>query len=58
MATLILSLLITITLLWVAGVIRTTYTGWAKQRISNRQLVGIVIRFVGIYLMLTFFLLS
>lgn len=45
-------------LLWSAWAIRTAYTGWAEQRLSNRQFVGVVIRFVALYLVLTFFFLS
>ncbi|MBH1444223.1 TIGR03758 family integrating conjugative element protein [Stenotrophomonas hibiscicola] len=58
MAVLVLSLLFAVTLLWGAWAIRTAYTGWAEQRLSNRQFVGVVIRFVALYLVLTFFLLS
>ncbi|MFJ4346339.1 TIGR03758 family integrating conjugative element protein [Pseudomonas sp. NPDC089401] len=58
MATLVLSLVFAITLLWGAWAIRTAYTGWAEQRLSNRQFVGVVIRFVALYLVLTFFFLS
>lgn len=58
MATLVLSLVFAVTLLWGAWAIRTAYTGWAEQRLSNRQFVGVVIRFVALYLVLTFFLLS
>ena len=58
MAVLILSLVFAMTLLWGAWAIRTAYTGWAEQRLSNRQFVSVVTRFVVLYLVLTFFLLS
>ncbi len=58
MAVLVLSLVFAVTLLWGAWAIRTAYTGWAEQRLSNRQFAGVVIRFVALYLVLTFFLLS
>jgi len=58
MAVLVLSLVFAVTLLWGAWAIRTAYTGCAEQRLSNRQFVGVVIRFVALYLVLTFFLLS
>ncbi len=58
MAVLVLSLVFAVTLLWGAWAIRTACTGWAEQRLSNRQFVGVVIRFVALYLVLTFFLLS
>lgn len=57
-ATLVLSLVFAVTLLWGAWAIRTAYTGWAEQRLNNRQFVGVVIRFVALYLVLTFFFLS
>lgn len=37
---------------------RTAYTGWAEQRLSQRQFLGVVVRFVAMYLVLTYFLLS
>lgn len=35
--------------------IRTAYIGLAEQRLSSRQFIGIVIRFVALYLLLKFF---
>ncbi len=32
--------------------------GWAEQRLSQRQFLGVVVRFVAMYLVLTYFLLS
>lgn len=37
---------------------RTAYVGWAEQRLSLRQFLGVVVRFIALYLVLTFFLLS
>jgi integrating conjugative element protein (TIGR03758 family) len=37
---------------------RTAYTGWAEQRLNQRQFIGVVIRFAAMYLALSFFLLS
>jgi integrating conjugative element protein (TIGR03758 family) len=59
-----LSLVLVVPLLFFLGggrTIRTAYIGLAEQRLSNRQFVGIVIRFVTpylLYLLLKFFLLS
>lgn len=59
-----LSLVFVVPLLFFLGggrTIRTAYIGLAEQRLSNRQFVGIVIRFVTpylLYLLLKFFLLS
>ena len=58
MATLLLSGVFTVLLLWGAWAIRTAYTGWAEQRLGSWQVVGVVMRFVARYLVLTFFLLS
>jgi len=45
-------------LLWGVWALRTAYVGWAEQRISQRQLLGVTVRFVAMYVVLTFFLLS
>ena len=45
-------------LLWSVWAMRTAYVGWAEERISQRQFLGVVVRFVAMYLALTFFLLS
>ena len=45
-------------LLWGVWALRTAYVGWAEQRISQRQLLGVAVRFVAMYVVLTFFLLS
>lgn len=57
MAILALSLVFAVTLLWGAWAVRTAYTGWAEQRLNHRQFVGVVLRFLALYLVLTFFLL-
>lgn len=45
-------------LLWGVWALRTAYVGWAEDRISQRQFLGVAVRFVAIYVVLTFFLLS
>ncbi|WP_030132238.1 MULTISPECIES: TIGR03758 family integrating conjugative element protein [unclassified Pseudomonas] len=45
-------------LLWGTWAIRTAYSGWAEQRLNQRQFLGVVIRFTAMYLVLTFVLLS
>ena len=57
-ATVVLSLVFAVLLLWGVWAMRTAYTGWAEQRLSQRQLLGVVVRFVAMYLVLTYFLLS
>jgi integrating conjugative element protein (TIGR03758 family) len=45
-------------LLWGVWALRTAYVGWAEERLSQRQFLGVAVRFVALYLLLTFFLLS
>lgn len=45
-------------LVWGVWALRTAYIGWAVQRISQRQLVAVAVRFLLMYVVLTFFLLS
>ncbi|OGA58500.1 MAG: integrating conjugative element protein [Burkholderiales bacterium RIFCSPHIGHO2_01_FULL_64_960] len=45
-------------LVWGVWAIRTAYVGWAENRLSQRQFLGVVVRFLAMYLVLTFFLLS
>ncbi|CAB3647856.1 TIGR03758 family integrating conjugative element protein [Achromobacter pestifer] len=45
-------------LLWGVWAMRTVYVGWAEQRISQRQFLGVAVRFIAMYVVLTFFLLS
>ncbi|MFJ5483732.1 TIGR03758 family integrating conjugative element protein [Pectobacterium actinidiae] len=45
-------------LLWGAWAIRTAYVGWAESRLNQRQFLGVIVRFLTMYLVLTFFLLS
>ncbi len=57
-ATVVLSLVFSVLLLWGVWAMRTAYTGWAEQHLSQRQFLGVVVRFVAMYLVLTYFLLS
>lgn len=54
----LLSGLFAVLLLWGVWAIRTAYVGWAEDRLSPRQLVGVIVRFVAMYLVLTYLLLS
>lgn len=58
MATALVSFVFVVLLLWGVWAIRTAYVGWAENRINQRQFLGVVIRFVAMYLVLSFFLLS
>jgi integrating conjugative element protein (TIGR03758 family) len=58
MATVLVGTVFAVLLLWGAWAIRTAYVGWAESRINQRQFLSVVVRFVALYLVLTFFLLS
>ena len=45
-------------LVWGVWALRTAYVGWAEDHISQRQFLGVALRFVAMYIVLTFFLLS
>ncbi|MGQ0697496.1 MAG: TIGR03758 family integrating conjugative element protein [Panacagrimonas sp.] len=57
-STAVLSFVFAVLLLWGVWATRTAYVGWAESRINQRQFLGVVARFVALYLVLTFFLLS
>jgi|TARA_R110000851_G_scaffold286024_1_gene439882 integrating conjugative element protein (TIGR03758 family) len=54
----LVSLVFAVLLLWGVWALRTAYVGWAEERLSQRQFFGVAVRFVAMYLVLTFFLLS
>lgn len=54
----LISSVFVVLLLWGVWALRTAYVGWAEARISQRQFLAVAIRFVALYLVLTFFLLS
>lgn len=58
MATLLLGAVLAVLLLWGVWAIRSAYVGWAEEQLSHRQFLVVVVRFVVLYLVLTFFLLS
>lgn len=58
LSTTVLGLVFAVLLLWGVWATRTAYTGWAEQRLSQRQFVGVVVRFLAMYVVLSFFLLS
>jgi len=57
-AVVLLSGVFAVLLLWGVWALRTAYVGWAEERISQRQLLGVAMRFVAMYVVLTFLLLS
>lgn len=57
-STLVLGIVFAVLLLWGIWAMRTAYVGWTEHRINQRQFLGVIVRFVAMYLVLTFFLLS
>ena len=57
-ATLLLSVLFALLLLWGAWALRTAYAGWSESQLSQSQFLVVLVRVVALYLLLTFFLLS
>lgn len=57
-STVVLGFVFAVLLLWGVWAMRTAYVGWAEQRLSLRQFLGVVARFLEMYLVLSFFLLS
>ncbi len=57
-STLVLGVVFAVLLLWGVWAMRTAYVGWTEHRINQRQFLGVIVRFVAMYLVLTFFLLS
>ena len=57
-STAILGFVFAVLLLWGVWAMRTAYVGWAENRLTQRQLIGVVVRFLAMYLVLSFFLLS
>lgn len=57
MATVLVGVVFAVLLVWGVWAMRTAYVGWSS-RLNQRQFLGVCIRFVAMYLVLTFFLLS
>ncbi|AFI89592.1 integrating conjugative element protein [Pectobacterium polaris] len=58
MSTVLIGIMFAVLLLWGAWAIRTAYVGWAENQLNQRQFLGVIVRFLAMYLVLTFFLLS
>jgi len=58
MATALVGVVFAVLLVWGAWAIRAAYVGWSEHRLNQRQLLGVCIRFVAMYLVLSLFLLS
>ena len=55
---LVLGVVFAVLLVWGVWAVRTAYTGWADGHLSQGQFLGVALRFLAIYLVLGFFLLS
>lgn len=55
---LILGILFATLIVWGAWTIKTAYAGWATQQLSHKEFLMVVVRFIVIYVVLTFLLLS
>lgn len=58
MSIVLIGIVFAVLLLWGAWAIRTAYVGWAEGQLNKRQFLGVIVRFIAMYLVLTFFLLS
>ncbi|MBG5754444.1 TIGR03758 family integrating conjugative element protein [Pseudomonas aeruginosa] len=58
MATVLVGVVFAVLLVWGVWAIRTAYVGWAESQLNQRQFLGVCIRFLAMYLVLSFFLLS
>lgn len=58
MSAVLIGAVFAVLLVWGVWALRTAYTGWVERKLSQRQLAGVLVRFVAVYLLLTFFLLS
>ncbi|MEX5685351.1 TIGR03758 family integrating conjugative element protein [Pseudomonas silesiensis] len=54
----VLGLVFATLLLWGVWAMRTAYVGWSEHRITQRQFLAVIVRFIAMYLVLTFLLLS
>ncbi|MCW2478043.1 TIGR03758 family integrating conjugative element protein [Candidatus Symbiopectobacterium sp. NZEC135] len=58
MSTVLIGVVFAVLLLWGSWAIRTAYFGWAENKLNQRQFLSVMVRFLTMYLVLTFFLLS
>lgn len=57
-ATLSVGVVFAVLLVWGVWALRTAYVGWAEHKLTQRQLLGVAVRFAAMYVVLTYFLLS
>ena len=57
-ASLLIAVVFAVLLVWGVWALRTAYVGWAEHKLTQRQLLGVAVRFAAMYAVLTYFLLS
>lgn len=57
-ATLLLSSVFVVLLLWGVWAMRSAYVGWADGQISQRLFLVVIVRFAAMYVVLSYLLLS
>ncbi|WP_248746223.1 TIGR03758 family integrating conjugative element protein [Pseudomonas sp. MWU12-2037] len=57
-SSLLVSAVFAVLLIWGVWALRTAYVGWAEHKLTQRQLLGVAVRFAAMYVALTYFLLS
>ncbi|WP_040268270.1 TIGR03758 family integrating conjugative element protein [Pseudomonas rhodesiae] len=57
-ASLLIAVVFAVLLVWGVWALRTAYVGWAEHKLTQRQLLGVAVRFAAMYGVLTYFLLS
>ncbi|MFK1437200.1 TIGR03758 family integrating conjugative element protein [Pseudomonas aeruginosa] len=58
MASVLIGAALAVLLVWGVWAARTAYVGWTENRINERQFLGVIVRFLAMYVVLTYFLLS
>ena len=53
-----LGVVFAVLLVWGAWAMKSAYAGWAEGHLTQGQFLGVVVRFLAIYLVLAFFILS
>ena len=54
----VLGFVFAVLLLWGVWAMRTAYVGWTESQVSGAQFVTVIVRFIAMYLVLTYFFLS
>lgn len=57
-ATLLLSIVFVVLLLWGVWAMRSAYVGWADGQIPQRLFLVVIVRFAALYVVLSYLLLS